>query len=133
MQREIIIRHCGAGINKISICANGDIYPCDSFVGKKDFCMGNIATGIDRMKFGEDINVYSSSCVECWARFLCGGDCYHNVFVSGRQITEPLHYYCDLYKFLIEIAIDLFSFILDLDESIQNIIFKGVAIRNENF
>lgn len=85
------------------------------------------------MKFGENLNIYCTSCTECWARFVCGGDCYHNALVTGGGITEPLECYCDLYKFLIETAIDLFSFLLDLDNNTQNIIFKGVTIRNENF
>lgn len=37
-----IVYRCQAGKNKFSITADGDIYPCDSFVGMKGMKIGNV-------------------------------------------------------------------------------------------
>ena len=37
-----VSRRCNAGINKVTICPNGDIYPCDSLVGVDKFIIGNV-------------------------------------------------------------------------------------------
>lgn len=35
--KEAYAFRCKAGRSKITVCPNGDIYPCDSFVGKEDY------------------------------------------------------------------------------------------------
>ncbi|MFQ9150415.1 MAG: SPASM domain-containing protein [Blautia sp.] len=39
---QLHIRRCYAGCNKITICPDGSIYPCDSFVGKENYKIGDI-------------------------------------------------------------------------------------------
>lgn len=132
--REPTMRRCGAGLNKISLCTNGDVYPCDSFVGIEKYCMGNIYHGIKETKINYALTIYSSNnCRNCWARFVCGGDCYHNAYETTGSITEPIDYFCDLYKYLIELSIDLCCFISELDGTTQKLIEKGAIIRNEHF
>lgn len=129
-----IIRRCGAGLNKVSICANGDVYPCDSFVGQKDFRIGNIfeAELKSDTKFGNNMTIYMyQKCSTCWARHLCGGDCFHNSYISVGEIGQPLEVFCEIYKFLIELAIDICSFISNLEPKVRRLIEKGAVIRNE--
>lgn len=37
--RRIVTHRCQAGKNKVSITANGQLFPCDSFVGKMNFVL----------------------------------------------------------------------------------------------
>lgn len=37
--RRIVTHRCQAGKNKVSLTANGQLFPCDSFVGKNDFVL----------------------------------------------------------------------------------------------
>ncbi|HVV69154.1 MAG TPA: radical SAM protein [Patescibacteria group bacterium] len=71
---------CGAGINVISISANGDIYSCHRTEGKKEFKMGSIYEGVSMQHLDywgthwrlEDEN---ADCSKCWARYICIGGC----------------------------------------------------------
>ena len=81
--KEIHIQRCWAGRKKVSICPNGDIYPCDSFVGLKQFKIGNINCTepinwnvIDRYSVNE-----RATCQKCSIKYICGGDCYYNVSI----------------------------------------------------
>lgn len=126
------IRRCGAGVNKISICANGDIYPCDSFVGKKEFLMGNIYTNYSPCTINENTTIYhSSKCKRCWIRFLCGGDCYHNSYLLTHDVYNTMDYFCVLNRTLVELAIDVFNTIMELDNSEILFIKKMAALHYE--
>jgi len=107
---------CGAGIATLSVMPNGDVYPCDEFIGMKDFLSGNIANepleGVmqgSRMKKVSNIIVENiGRCSGCdWKRF-CGGGCrsknYH--FTGKLEGESPL---CEYYKRMIPYMISLLS------------------------
>ena len=103
--KEKYVYRCYAARAKISITANGYIYPCDSFVGMKDFCIGNIYDGIDREKQTqfENQSIFNRiSCKDCWARFTCGGDCFHNSYITTGNISNPDPIFCELIKYAIQ-------------------------------
>lgn len=113
--RRLILRHqslnrCQAGKNKVSIAANGDLYPCDSFVGISNFKLGSIFTNIDDQKknifWSLTVN-NNEQCHNCWARYICGGDCYMNSYLTNGDILQPDNVFCDLNKYLIKLAIVL--------------------------
>lgn len=83
---------CSAGIGKINFDARGNIYPCEFFVGNPDYCIGNVEEGIDKNKqrqfYDENVNV-RKECKKCWARYLCGGDCYYNSLLVNGDIFTP--------------------------------------------
>lgn len=105
-----VIYRCYTGKNKLSFDAEGNIYPCDSFVGNKDFLLGNIEQGIDnnkRERFFRASIFEREKCTQCWAKYICGGDCYHNSYLSNGDILQPDKIYCDLMKALIEQVLDM--------------------------
>lgn len=107
----MIYSRCKAGIDKISFDAMGNIYPCDSFVGNKDFIMGNIYTGIDnniREKFKMGTINERTKCKSCWAKYICGGDCFHNSYLTNNDILDPDPIFCQLNKNLLESALYLY-------------------------
>lgn len=91
---------CGAGAGYMGVSADGDLAACHRFVNEPSGKMGNIVTGIDT----ELQNNWLSSrhvhnqlpCNECWARYLCGGGCHHEVLDKGRNACDYirgwLHY-----------------------------------------
>ncbi len=109
LQRLIIkkpfIFRCHAGRDKFSFAPNGDIYPCDSFVGVEKYRMGDIYSGIS-----EDIpDLFTSLsviqrqvCKDCWARFVCGGDCFHNSYCVNSNIEIPDDTFCRIMKYMIK-------------------------------
>lgn len=62
--------------------------------------MGSIDGGIDRTlqnRWLADRHVHTQSpCTSCWARYLCGGGCHHEVIARGRPACDYvrgwLHY-----------------------------------------
>jgi uncharacterized protein len=79
---------CGAAAGYLSVSASGDLSACHRFVEDPSGSMGHISTGPDRRKriaFLHDRHVHRQEpCSSCWARYLCGGGCHHEVIHRGR-------------------------------------------------
>ncbi len=114
---EKVLYRCQAGKTKFSFTADGDIYPCDSFVGREEFKIGNIFNGQQNDKIIDhfyDMSVDKIiECKTCEFRYICGGDCYYNKFYN-----EQNYMYCELQKYLCILAIDLICCIKNNDEAI---------------
>ena len=99
---------CGAGSCMLSFAADGNIYPCDCFVGNPEYVMGNFYTSISQKQFDKyrDLSIHNrQKCKMCWARYVCGGDCYHNSFVKQGDILSPDDSYCEIIIPMIECII----------------------------
>jgi uncharacterized protein len=111
---------CYAGRAKVSIAANGKIYPCDSFIGNDEFCLGNIWDGVDHNKsklfFRQGVD-NKKTCRDCWIKYVCGGDCYHNSYVNNKKIDEPDIILC---KINIHIVKEILVFIHNLQRESPN-------------
>jgi uncharacterized protein len=91
---------CGAGAGYFGVSADGDLAACHRFVEDADGAMGNLTTGVDRGRQNTwlaERHVHSQvPCTSCWARYLCGGGCHHEVLARGRPacdfIRGWLHY-----------------------------------------
>lgn len=104
---EIYYR-CLAGIGKINIDANGNIYPCELFVGDDNFIIGNVFDGIDQEKKQLFLNENVESreqCSRCWAKYICGGDCYYNSYIANKNIYFPDAFFCRISKKMIEFSL----------------------------
>lgn len=117
--REPVFYRCFAGKNKIAVTASGEIYPCDSFCGNKEFCMASLDCSqqdshIEQL-FQQAYVQNRPSCAKCFARYLCGGDCYHNSNMINGDIREPDPIICEINRFFIEEAIALLLEIYQID------------------
>jgi uncharacterized protein len=95
----------------MSFDAEGNIYPCEGFVGISDYCMGNIYHKIDRdiqEKFMSANVTNQDKCQHCWARYLCGGDCYHNAYLVNHSIFTPDDNICYFIRNIAERALILY-------------------------
>jgi uncharacterized protein len=112
---------CFAGKNKIAITANGEIYPCDSFCGENSFCMGSIDGRLDNEIIANEFQQAHfqnrSKCAQCWARQICGGDCYYNSYMINGDIHEPDPIVCEMNRFFIERTIDMLLKIKSINSS----------------
>lgn len=112
--KEKVIYRCQAGKSKFSFTAEGDVYPCDSFVGNNEYLIGNVFTKeVNRNVLNTflDMNVYNIfPCNKCDFKFLCGGDCYYNSYINHNDFI-----YCNLQKYLCKLAIDLIYYIQEKD------------------
>jgi uncharacterized protein len=92
---------CGAGAGYLGVSADGDLAACHRFVGDETGAMGTLAGGVDRerqAKWLAERHVHTQQpCSGCWARYLCGGGCHHEVIRRGRPACDYIRgwlYYC---------------------------------------
>ena len=96
---------CGAGAGYLGVSADGDLSACHRFVGDDSGAMGSLQHGVDvsrRTLWLSDRHVHRQQpCRECWARYLCGGGCHHEVIHRGRPACDYirgwLHYCLEAY------------------------------------
>jgi uncharacterized protein len=97
---------CGAGGGYFGVSADGELAACHRFVGDSEAAMGNVLTGIDRQVQAlwlKQRHVHNQEpCRSCWARYMCGGGCHHEVLRRGRHVCDYirgwLHYCLEAYS-----------------------------------
>jgi uncharacterized protein len=79
--------------------------------------MGSLATGVDHARQATWLQArhvhVQQPCDSCWARYLCGGGCHHEVLANGRHacdfIRGWLHYCLQAYLRLSADRPDMFA------------------------
>lgn len=98
LTRRKLHRFCNAGCNT-AIAADGSIYACHGLVGVPQFAMGNVADA-DNPAYARVRAVFSgldvdlTQCSTCWARYLCGGQCYAQAHFRCGNVGVPEARYC---------------------------------------
>jgi uncharacterized protein len=129
---------CGAGRERFSFTAEGDIYPCDNFVGRPEFIIGNVTEpkpihNEELLDTFSRLDVrYMESCKECWARYLCTGDCNFNALVRTGYLNRMDHTMCAFYLYLCELAIILLCNAEDGSKERYRKLKRLVEIRENN-
>lgn len=129
---QIVIKRCGVGKNKMTICPDGSIYPCDSFVGIDEFNLGKINSLNKVYHSIENCEVYKRNiCNKCEVNLLCGGDCFYHSFINCNSIYPPEISFCKIQKYIIKTSIVLRYKMEKYDsKSVQELI-KKVKIKDE--
>lgn len=83
---------CGAGAGYLGVAADGELAACHRFVGDADASFGSVTAGVDRarqLRWLDSRHVHTQQpCSGCWARYLCGGGCHHEVIARGRPACD---------------------------------------------
>ncbi len=83
---------CGAGAGYVGVSAEGGYFACHRFVDDAAGALGSIEKGLDeraRAAWLDERHVHRQSpCSGCWARYLCGGGCHHEVIKRGRPACD---------------------------------------------
>lgn len=79
---------CGAGAAYLSVNATGEVFACHRLIDDPAFAMGDVVSGLDHSARSRHLSRSHVDqmvpCNSCWARYLCGGGCYHEVSRRGR-------------------------------------------------
>lgn len=108
---------CGAGAGYMGVSAEGELSACHRFVRDPAGAMGNLSEGRDETRQNDwlhERHVHRQEpCRSCWARYLCGGGCHHEVIHRGRPACDYirgwLHYCLGAYVRLLEARPDFFE------------------------
>jgi uncharacterized protein len=103
---------CGAGAGYMGVSADGDMFACHRFVNEAAGAMGNIYDGVDptlQNNWLQSRHVHQQEpCNSCWAKYLCGGGCHHEVLEKGRHACDYirgwLHYTMQAHERLSRLA-----------------------------
>ncbi|MCL2852283.1 MAG: thioether cross-link-forming SCIFF peptide maturase [Defluviitaleaceae bacterium] len=100
---------CGAGTEYLAVTPEGHIYPCHQFVGREPYMLGNLDEGVANTQLRDRLgalNVYTKpDCVDCWAKFHCGGGCAANSLTFGGDLRAAYKIGCDMHRKRVECAI----------------------------
>jgi uncharacterized protein len=96
---------CGAGATYLGVGADGSLAACHRFVGDPTGALGSLDEGVavaaQSSWLAERHVDRQEPCHRCWARYLCGGGCHHEVIHRGRLacdfIRGWLHYCIQAY------------------------------------
>lgn len=102
---------CGAGHEYLAVSPEGDLYPCHQFVGKEDYKIGHISTGVVKPEVPKEFKashvLKKDECRSCWARFHCSGGCHSNNLAFRNSLLKPYKMGCEIQKKRLECAIYL--------------------------
>ena len=119
------VKRCHAGDLHLAFTPEGDIYPCDSFVGDEKFKIGNICSE-ENMVFQNYCVWDRPACAGCWIRFVCGGDCYYNAYSCNGDTRVADKVYCDIMRYTVKKALymlnDIQAVRKDIYEEIKRIL-----------
>lgn len=91
---------CGVGTEYIAVTPDGTIYPCHQFVGEEAYIMGNVNDEVDKLdkqvqeKFKDLFTLNSEECLNCWARYHCGGGCPANNWHQNSDLHKNYRIGC---------------------------------------
>ncbi len=73
--------------NNFLVNYNGDIYKCPCLIGRKEFCVGNIKTGVNDFRTSHNLdNWKNEQCLNCSYLPLCLGGCRYMKFVRDGNM-----------------------------------------------
>lgn len=104
---------CDAGIGRFSLVQDGSIYACPGAIGINELELGSLEGGINYKKREKLYIVLTRriNCNDCFARFVCGGECMVSSYYSTNKIDEVDTVMCDLKKHLYKLSL-LFNHII---------------------
>lgn len=99
---------CSAGLGRVAIDFNGNIYPCHRFCNEntpKEYLLGNI---FDKGVVNEELQnklltadialLHKDKCSNCPVINSCHALCLHEMMLAGKGMFEPLDHYCKIWK-----------------------------------
>jgi len=100
---------CGAGGEYLAVAPDGSLYPCHQFVGRDEFKMGDVASGVADTARARQFcaaDVYTKeACRACFAKFYCSGGCLANAYAANKDILKPYEIGCEMQRKRTECAI----------------------------
>lgn len=105
---------CGMGRTYLAVSPYGELYPCHRFVDQREHLLGDLSQGLPveaRQRFVALHVDRREECRHCWARYLCGGKCYYEVFLTRGDFEHPDPTRCELAREVVADAIEIGTYL----------------------
>ena len=104
---------CGAGKSVVAVDINGDIYPCELFIGSKQWLIGNVFEGFEQKKLEQIDQCRTEAiavCHDCDIKKVCPKSC----LAENREaaMIDNLKSGCSFAKEIVDIAKESYSVLL---------------------
>lgn len=107
---------CGAGLKYAAVSCSGDVYLCHRFVGMDKYKLGSIfSDDINRDAYQNPQITEMEECINCFAKYHCGGGCRHDNASSCISEYKPSEDMCLMKRREVELAAAVLS-MLDKDD-----------------
>lgn len=97
---------CHLGVRQMPVTPAGELYPCTSFIGDKDYLLGNVFDGLNEAKLAEIARKAATpeTCRECGLVKRCTNSCgcSNRMNTGDENKVSPLQ--CTYERMLIEIS-----------------------------
>lgn len=96
---------CGAGNGYLTVGPDGAVYACHRETGTR---IGHVDYGIDeaaRCPWADNRIYGRQGCMECWARYVCGGGCRQHAAELGRPLNRPNENACAIMRIVVREAL----------------------------
>ncbi|MBI5546947.1 MAG: SPASM domain-containing protein, partial [Deltaproteobacteria bacterium] len=103
---------CGAGLSSLGIKPEGSVVACHHFLRDPGPPVGNVRDGLPGFEQRRKLALAITDrepCRSCWARHLCGGECYHRALTAGRGYDGVLTESCHGKREVIARTVELFA------------------------
>jgi uncharacterized protein len=119
-----VTTRCDAGIGRFSLAPDGTIYACPGAIDIPELVVGSLDKGIDKekRKFLWNTLVNRNKCQDCFAKFVCGGECFVNAYYSTKSIIGKDDIMCELKRHLFRLS-------LTFNHYIKQMKCYGVVVR----
>jgi uncharacterized protein len=107
-----VFYRCSAGISNIAVDYKGDFILCPALYDSEKAILGNLENGINEDKHQKLLNTYADNikeCQDCWARYICAGQCFAEGKLHSKRPEEPYIVSCLLNKHLIKLGVFFWS------------------------
>ncbi len=113
-----LVGGCPAAVGQFAVSANGDMYPCTSFLGIDKFKFGNVLLGLDKGKYDDFTSAMGkrfAQCRKCDIFSLCRstGSCLNINYYFNADPAVPYQRSCDLFREKLKLAIATLSILSD--------------------
>ena len=96
---------CGAGRRLVAVSAQGDVSLCHRFVGTDDYTLGTIfEDNVTLPALNVSPVEHLQPCSTCFAKYLCGGACYHDNVTTNGSLYEPAPDLCNMMRRTMELV-----------------------------
>lgn len=128
-----VITRCDAGVGRFSLAPDGKIYACPGGIGIKDLAIGSLDKGInvEKREILWKSLINTKSCGDCFAEFVCGGECFVNAYYSSGKISDKDDIMCILKRHLYKLALIFNARLKQMKH--HGIVFEGCIRKLKRF
>ncbi len=128
LTKKRVKSHCNAGTGYLCTSADGLVYPCHRFIGRKETALGNIFDLDENLllqqthDFDQSLRggcrERSTRCAKCPFSLLCGGPCFYQAYIQTATMFGNDPKGCEMKRYTFK---KFFPFLCEI---------KGVHLKN---